>query len=113
MLVLYETALGFCLFKVTDAGKLQNPSSLWKEFQTPEKANGLYAFSRPMVQYCTGMLNTTFQVETTSPASFFIDCRSCRRAHCCSRRQTTEGVEGILEPGSDRKGKGKGNTGCC
>ncbi|KAG8806662.1 Nucleolar protein 58, partial [Serendipita sp. 399] len=41
MLVLYETSLGFCLFKVTDAGKLQNPKSLWKEFQTPEKANGL------------------------------------------------------------------------
>ncbi|KIM25220.1 hypothetical protein M408DRAFT_331324 [Serendipita vermifera MAFF 305830] len=41
MLVLYETALGFCLFKVTDAGKLENPGSLWKDFQTPEKANGL------------------------------------------------------------------------
>ncbi|KAG8822399.1 Nucleolar protein 58 [Serendipita sp. 411] len=41
MLVLYETSLGFCLFKVTDAGKLQNPKALWKELQTPEKANGL------------------------------------------------------------------------
>ncbi|CAG7848430.1 Nucleolar protein 58 [Serendipita indica DSM 11827] len=41
MLVLYETALGFCLFKVSDSGKLQNPKSLWKEFETPEKANGL------------------------------------------------------------------------
>jgi hypothetical protein len=46
MLVLYETALGFCLFKVTDSGKLETPSTLWEEFQTPEKANGLYAFPR-------------------------------------------------------------------
>jgi hypothetical protein len=60
MLVLYETALGFCLFKVTDAGKLQNPSSLWKEFQTPEKANGLYAFLHNTGKYHTGMLNATF-----------------------------------------------------
>jgi nucleolar protein 58 len=41
MLVLYETALGFCLFKVTDAGKLEKPSSLWREFQSPEKAHQL------------------------------------------------------------------------
>jgi hypothetical protein len=44
MLVLYETALGFCLFKVTDSGKLEKPSTLYKEFESPEKANGLYAF---------------------------------------------------------------------
>ncbi|KAI0775432.1 hypothetical protein BC629DRAFT_1583011 [Irpex lacteus] len=38
MLVLYETSLGYCLFKVTDAGKLES-KDVWEEFETPEKAN--------------------------------------------------------------------------
>ncbi|EIN10270.1 Nop-domain-containing protein [Punctularia strigosozonata HHB-11173 SS5] len=40
MLVLYETALGFCLFKLTDSAKLTSPD-LWEEFETPERANKL------------------------------------------------------------------------
>ncbi|KAI9449639.1 Nop-domain-containing protein [Lactarius psammicola] len=40
MLVLYETAMGFALFKLTDSGKLTDPD-LYKEFETPERANGL------------------------------------------------------------------------
>lgn len=40
MLVLYETALGYCLFKVTDSGKLDS-EKLWEEFETPESANKL------------------------------------------------------------------------
>jgi NOP5NT (NUC127) domain len=44
MLVLYETPLGLCLFKLTDAGKLEK-DSLWKEFQTPERAASLYVLS--------------------------------------------------------------------
>ncbi len=40
MLVLYETALGYCLFKVTDSAKLEN-ADLWKEFESPEKAHKL------------------------------------------------------------------------
>jgi hypothetical protein len=40
MLVLYETAMGFALFKLTDSAKLTDPN-LHKEFETPEKANGL------------------------------------------------------------------------
>lgn len=41
MLVLYETALGFCLFKLTDTAKLEK-ADLWEEFESPEKANKLY-----------------------------------------------------------------------
>ena len=41
MLVLYETAMGYCLFKVTDAAKLESPD-LWKEFESPERASKLY-----------------------------------------------------------------------
>ncbi|KZV71401.1 Nop-domain-containing protein [Peniophora sp. CONT] len=40
MLVLYETAMGFCLFKMSDSGKLTSPD-LHKEFDTAEKANKL------------------------------------------------------------------------
>ena len=40
MLVLYETAMGFALFKLTDSAKLADPN-LHKEFETPERANGL------------------------------------------------------------------------
>ena len=38
MLVLYETAMGYCLFKVTDAAKLES-ADLWKEFESPERAS--------------------------------------------------------------------------
>ncbi|KAJ6627353.1 hypothetical protein B0H10DRAFT_1994052 [Mycena sp. CBHHK59/15] len=40
MLVLYETAMGYCLFKVGDASKLES-DDLWKEFESPEKASKL------------------------------------------------------------------------
>ena len=40
MLVLYETAMGFCLFKMSDSGKLTSPD-LHKEFESAEKANKL------------------------------------------------------------------------
>ena len=40
MLVLYETAMGYALFKLTDSAKLTDPN-LYQEFETPERANGL------------------------------------------------------------------------
>ena len=40
MLVLYETSLGFCLFKLTDDAKLES-KDVWKDFESPEKANKL------------------------------------------------------------------------
>ncbi|RPD62017.1 Nop-domain-containing protein, partial [Lentinus tigrinus ALCF2SS1-7] len=40
MLVLYETALGFCLFKLTDEGKLES-ENVYEDFETPEKASKL------------------------------------------------------------------------
>ncbi|KAJ1974818.1 Nucleolar protein 58 [Dimargaris verticillata] len=40
MLVLYETPAGFALFKLLDDGKLANPDSLYKSFQTADAANG-------------------------------------------------------------------------
>jgi nucleolar protein 58 len=46
MLVLYETAMGYCLFKVSDAAKIES-ADLWKEFQSPERANKLHVFAFP------------------------------------------------------------------
>ncbi|KAF5371973.1 hypothetical protein D9615_008108 [Tricholomella constricta] len=40
MLVLYETAMGYCLFKVSDEAKIES-GDLWKEFETPEQASKL------------------------------------------------------------------------
>lgn len=40
MLVLAETSLGFCLFKVSDKGKLSS-GDLWEEFESPQKASKL------------------------------------------------------------------------
>lgn len=42
MLVLYETAAGFALFKLVDDGKMEKPENIWKDFQTPEQANKTY-----------------------------------------------------------------------
>uniref|UniRef100_A0A8C4QKH3 NOP58 ribonucleoprotein homolog (yeast) n=1 Tax=Eptatretus burgeri TaxID=7764 RepID=A0A8C4QKH3_EPTBU len=39
MLVLFETAAGYAIFKLLDEKKLQQTENLWKEFETPEKAN--------------------------------------------------------------------------
>ncbi|XP_070814067.1 nucleolar protein 58 isoform X2 [Chaetodon trifascialis] len=39
MLVLFETAAGYAIFKVLDESKLQQVDSLYKEFESPEKAN--------------------------------------------------------------------------
>lgn len=43
MLVLFETAAGFALFKVLDEGKLKSPDDLANEFSTADKASNVYA----------------------------------------------------------------------
>lgn len=40
MLVLYETAMGYCLFKMSKSATPEDVD-LWKEFESPEKANKL------------------------------------------------------------------------
>ncbi len=39
MLVLFETASGYALFKLLDEKKLKETENLWKEFETPDKAS--------------------------------------------------------------------------
>ncbi|KAI0079727.1 Nop-domain-containing protein [Panus rudis PR-1116 ss-1] len=40
MLVLYETSLGYCLFKLNNDGKVSS-DDVWKDFETPERASSL------------------------------------------------------------------------
>jgi len=42
MLVLYETALGYCLFKMSDSLSSMDQTQIRKEFESAEKANKLY-----------------------------------------------------------------------
>ena len=42
MLVLFETPAGYALIKVKNEGKLSDADNLYKEFETPEKANKMY-----------------------------------------------------------------------
>jgi nucleolar protein 58 len=44
VLVLFETAAGFCLFKMSDKAKVESPS-LWKEFDSASSANNLLKLS--------------------------------------------------------------------
>ena len=41
MLVLFETPAGYALFKVLDESKLDKVDDIYKNFETPEKANKL------------------------------------------------------------------------
>jgi hypothetical protein len=42
MLVLYETAAGYALFKLVNDSKLEKSEDIWKDFETSEKANAAY-----------------------------------------------------------------------
>lgn len=46
MLVLYETAAGFALFKVLQEGKVTEATDLWKDFQTLDAAQQVCMPSR-------------------------------------------------------------------
>lgn len=38
MLVLYETAAGYAVFKLLDEKKIKNVDNIWEEFNSAEKA---------------------------------------------------------------------------
>jgi NOP5NT (NUC127) domain len=78
MLVLYETAIGFALFKLTDSAKLTDPN-LHKEFDTPEKANGLCVKSLRCQRMFIAlhMMLHSIQTEIEIPTSIHDDCDCC------------------------------------
>jgi hypothetical protein len=50
MLVLYETAAGYALFKLVDDNKLEKPEEIYKDFETSEKANQAYVFQKNLTR---------------------------------------------------------------
>uniref|UniRef100_A0A8D2B9V2 Nop domain-containing protein n=1 Tax=Sciurus vulgaris TaxID=55149 RepID=A0A8D2B9V2_SCIVU len=53
MLVLFETSVGYAIFKVLNEKKLQEVDSLWKEFETPEKANKMHNAEAQFSKSCS------------------------------------------------------------
>jgi hypothetical protein len=79
MLVLYETAMGFALFKLTDSAKLTDPN-LHKEFETPERATGLCvqvftteALFMPYATYFPSSVQAKIEILTSIHVN--CDCR--------------------------------------
>lgn len=114
MLVLYETALGFCLFKVSDSAKLES-ANLWKEFESPEQANKLYVCSEFLEEdFDLRHLRSLFnQPQTASITSVYIHCNCCRRHYCPPRRETWKGVEAISDGWGCQQGEGEGVARSC
>lgn len=113
MLVLYETALGFCLFKVSDSAKLEN-ADLWKEFESPEKANKLYVcFELHRMEDVDFVIYDLNKPQTKSVTSVHIHCDCRRRHHCPSRRKARKGVKAILDGWGYQQGEGKGVARSC
>ncbi|KAI0035641.1 Nop domain-containing protein [Vararia minispora EC-137] len=94
MLVLYETAMGFCLFKVTDAGKIRSPD-LHKEFETAEKANSLRVLS------CSSMLKLKALHKFTSTAAAVEEITALQEG------KLGKGLKQFLTEQVVEKGKGK------
>jgi len=95
MLVLYETALGFCLFKLTDTAKLET-ADLWEEFESPEKANKLYVVflvrilvlnSRSFLSFGPRSVLWNLKVKASRSASIHVHCEGRRRNHRDPGRQ--------------------------
>ena len=97
MLVLYETAMGYCLFKLTDAAKLDS-ADLYKEFETPERANKLYVHL-PFVYPSTVLTRCFlyFKIETEGITPFHVDSYCCRGLDIYSGGKAGEGVEKVLD----------------
>lgn len=95
MLVLYETSLGYCLFKLTDSAKISN-DNVWEDFETPEKANKLWVIRVlshlvllmifvPPVRARSHTDIIKLEVEVIASLHVHGDCG--RRNHCDSRGQ--------------------------
>jgi len=79
MLVLYETAMGYCLFKLTDSAKLES-ADLYKSFETPEKASKLYVHDPRVLDTADTRLLNKVKAEGASP--FHVD-RYCSGGSDC------------------------------
>lgn len=69
MLVLFETPGGYALFKVLDEGKIEDASSVFEQFETPEKANSMLALLIYVLMYRLKLVNFQKFKDTTEVAS--------------------------------------------
>ena len=69
MLVLFETPGGYALFKVLDEGKIEDASSVFEQFETPEKANSVLALLFYVLIYRLKLVNFQKFKDTTEVAS--------------------------------------------
>ncbi|XP_004674881.1 PREDICTED: nucleolar protein 58 [Condylura cristata] len=88
MLVLFETSVGYAIFKVLNEKKLQEVDSLWKEFETPEKANKIVKLKHfEKFQDTAEALAGTF--DRTNPSSCKYHSRHVKQA-CRLRKSDGE-----------------------
>lgn len=111
MLVLYETALGYCLFKLTDSAKLKS-DNLWEEFESPEKASGLYVLLLNVLAVLWYILTSAFQIKAQGPPPLRERCDSSGRDVCNPRRETQQRLEKILVRWDRRQGEIEGDVNC-
>lgn len=84
MLVLSETPIGFVVFKLGNDYKLDS-KDLWKEFETPEKANKAYVF----FVACITLMLTAGQAQGRGHPALHLHCLCCR-GPCCHPGRTSD-----------------------
>lgn len=102
MLVLYETSLGYCLFKIADSAKAES-EDVWEDFETPEKANKLYArvhsVSRDRVLTAVLELRVilccVIKSQTKVDTPLYLNSNCCRRDYGHPGKQTWQRIEAI------------------
>ena len=109
MLVLYETAMGFALFKLTDSAKLTDPD-LYKEFETPERANGLCVPSprdRSMYLLTCGIFYPTRRLKLKSLHRFTSTAVAVEEITALQEGKLGKGLKEFLNKSIVEKGKNK------
>lgn len=109
MLVLYETAMGFALFKLTDSAKLTDPN-LHKEFETPERANGLCVpnlLDRPMCLLTSGISYPERRLKLKSLHRFTSTAVAVEEITAMQEGKLGKGLKEFLSKTIVEKGKNK------
>lgn len=110
MLVLYETALGYCLFKVSDSAKIES-ADLWKEFETPQQANKLFVPVDTIFCPRGCLIILFFQTEAEGSAPVHVNGHCGGRYFCHTKWEDRQGIETVSNRRSTGEGKGQGVSG--
>jgi hypothetical protein len=99
-LVLFETASGYALFKVSDKAKLKDASAIADQFSTADKASAMYECSRLVENHavlsCRARRGLTFRAApAVQHTVFLLICSSCFPR--LARRVAQCEAQGVLE----------------